>query len=94
LTGASHPLFKDDAMSNVRIERATNGFIIHARDPVIAKSNEKSKGVYKDPDVDILCKTSAEVQSWLKKNLDKALPVGTSYDTAFAAASVEDDDYE
>ena len=76
----------------LRIERASNGYIIHARDPKIEEANRKPKGDYKDPNVDILCKTSAEVLSWLKKNLDKAMPAGKSYDTAFAAAAVEDDD--
>ena len=80
---------------SVRIERATNGFIIHARDPKIEAENQKSKGgVWKNSQVDILCKTTEEVMSWLKKNLDKAMPADKSYDTAFAEASVEDDDDE
>jgi hypothetical protein len=79
---------------SIRIERATNGYIIHARDPAVSKANAKSKGEWKDPNVDILCKTIPEVMSWLKKNLDKAMPADKSYDTAFAEAAVEDDDDE
>ena len=80
---------------SVRIERATNGYIIHARDPAVAKANAKSKGgEWKDPNVDILCKTIEECLSWLKVNLDKAMPADKSYDTAFAEAAVEDDDDE
>jgi hypothetical protein len=79
---------------SVRIERATNGYIIHARDPKIEAENRKPKTPYRDSQVDILCKTTEEVMSWLKKNLDKAMPADKSYDTAFAAASVEDDDDE
>lgn len=76
----------------VRIERATNGYIIHARDPKVVEANNKSGSKYRDPSVDILCKTIEECLSWLKKNLDKAMPAEKSYDTAFAEASVEDDD--
>ena len=77
---------------SVRIERATNGYIIHARDPKVEAENRKPKSEYRDPSVDILCKTTTEVMSWLKKNLDKAMPSSKSYDTAFAEAAVEDDD--
>jgi hypothetical protein len=76
----------------VRIERATNGYIIHASDPKVVAANGKPKTSWKDPHVDILCKTIEECLSWLKTNLDKALPADKSYDTAFAEASVEDDD--
>lgn len=76
----------------VRIERATNGYIIHARDPQIVKANAKPNSKWRSPEVDILCKTIEECLSWLKLNLDKAMPAEKSFDTAFAAAIVEDDD--
>ena len=81
----------------VRIKRLSNGYTISIRDPKIVAANNKrdsSKGPsapYKDPEREFAFTTIEQVLAWLKANLDKALPED-SFDSAFTAALVEDDD--
>lgn len=81
----------------VRIERLTNGYEVTIRDPKIAEANAKrdskggSIGMWKDPQREYAFKTVAEVMTFLKANLEKALPLD-DYDSAFELAAEEDDD--
>jgi hypothetical protein len=88
----------------VRIERLTNGYTVTVKDPAIIKANQKrdtSNGPYtpyKDPERQYIFKSVAEVNTFLTRNLDKALPaqvVEDSFDTAFdkaAAAATKEKD--
>lgn len=81
----------------VRIERLTNGYEVTLRDPKIAEANNKrdsSKGPYQpyqDPQREYAFKTVAEVMTFLKANLEKALPLD-DFDTAFELAAEAEDD--
>lgn len=83
----------------VRIERMANGYSVCVKDPAIVKANQardNSKGPYapyRDPEREYIFKTVAEVNAFLTKNLDKALPApaaADSFESAFdkAAAAV------
>lgn len=79
-----------------RIERLKNGYEIEMKDPEIVKANQKPrKGsepyTYRDPYVSYAFTKIEDVLTFLKKNLDKALP-DDEYDTSFDAAVASDDD--
>jgi hypothetical protein len=88
----------------VRIERMANGYSVCVKDPAIVKANNK-RGMgdgpcapYKDPEREYIFKTVKEVNTFLEKNLDKALPAQvaedsfeSSFDKAAAAASKDKD---
>ena len=82
--------------SCVRIERATNGYVVSMQDPKIKASNEKrrAKNDYSTPFMDdrreYVFTDLAAVTKFLTANLDKALPK-VDYDSSFDSA-VEDDD--
>ena len=88
----------------VRIERLANGYTVCVKDPAIVKANNKRGNgdgpcaPYKDPERPYAFKTITEVNAFLSKNLDKALPAivaedsfETSFDKAAAAASKDKD---
>jgi len=77
-------------MSDVRIERLTNGYVVRVRDPKIVKQNERPgrDGPWKDPDREFVFTTVEQVLAWLKANLDKALPED-DFSTAFDMAAAE-----
>lgn len=77
----------------IRIERAANGFEVEMTDPKIAAENKKTgpDKPWKDPCVSYVFKTSAEVVSFLQKNLEKAIPMD-EYSSSFDAALEEEDD--
>lgn len=83
----------------IRIERMTNGFTVEMKDPAIVKANEKrdnnGKGPYipyKDPYRKFVFGSEAEVLTFLKKNLKKAMPPkGDDYESSFDMASDIDD---
>lgn len=75
----------------VKIERLANGYEVEMRDPAIVKKNSNMKsGGYKDPHVSYAFKTVDEVMAFLKKNLDKAMPMD-EYESSFAEAVTEED---
>ncbi len=69
-----------------KISRMENGFEVEVCDPKICKSNKDSKSSYKDPWRSFAFKTTEEVLSFLKANLEKLTPpkddFGTSFDRA------------
>lgn len=84
----------------VRIERMANGYTVCVKDPAIVKANNKRGNgdgpcaPYKDPERQYIFKTVTEVNDFLTKNLDKALPAivaedsfESSFDKAAEAAS-------
>lgn len=86
----------------VRIDRKANGYCVQITDPAIVAKNQKrdsSKGPYAPyicPERDYVFKTVEEVNAFLAKNLDKALPKDeaadsfeSAFDKAAAAASKE-----
>ena len=81
----------------VRIERATNGYTITMRDPKIEAANRKrslsdSKGVdpWVDPQRTYVFSDIDAVLTFIKANLDKALPKD-DYGSAFDMMAEEDD---
>lgn len=74
----------------VKIERAMNGFEVEMCDPTIKAANQ-GDGPYRDPYVSYVFKTSAEVLSFLKENLDKAVPMD-EYESTFNEAAMEEED--
>lgn len=82
----------------VRIERAANGYSVSMRDPKIEAANRKrdlsTKGSYApyiDPNREYVFTTFDAMMTFLKANLDKALPQ-QDYDSAFELMSEEGDD--
>ena len=88
----------------VRIERLANGYTVCVKDPAIVKANNKRGNgdgpcaPSKDPERQYAFKTITEVNAFLTKNLDKALPASvaedsfeTTFDKAAAAASKDKD---
>ena len=81
----------------VRIERATNGYTVCMRDPTIEASNRKRtmKSDYDKPYVDpnrtYVFSDIDAVMTFLKANLDKALPK-EDYDSAFDTMADDEDD--
>ena len=82
--------------SCVRIERATNGYVVSMKDPKIAAANLKrsNKSDFSTPwqeeRREYVFTDLAAVTKFLTANLDKALPK-VDYDSSFDSA-VEDDD--
>jgi hypothetical protein len=77
----------------VKIERMANGFEVCFSDPDIVAANSKPSKTghpynYKDPKVEMVFKTSAEVFDFLKDKLDKIMPA-ESFDSAFMKAIQE-----
>jgi len=77
----------------VKIERMANGFEVCFSDPDIVAANSKPSKPgqvmrYKDPEVEMIFKTSAEVLEFLKDKLDKIMPA-ESFDSAFMKAMKE-----
>lgn len=88
------------SMSDFRvcIERMQNGYEVSLSDPKIVKANntrdKNGYTPYRDPTVEYAFKTVDEVLSFLKENLDKALPkdgFSSAFDAAVAQATGEDD---
>jgi len=85
-----HSLTTEDQMTDtvVRIERARNGFTVEMRDPEIEKKNQTDTGVpskYVDPYVSFVFETVDDVLTFLKENLEKAMPLdefSSSFDDA------------
>jgi hypothetical protein len=80
-------------MSSLRIERATNGYVIRVRDPKIEKANttRKDNSPWRDPEREFVFDTLDKTIAWIKANIDKALP-DDDYSSAFDMAVTEDDD--
>lgn len=79
--------------NTVKIERVVNGYEVCFADPDIVAANAKPSKpgqvmAYKDPEVEMIFKTSAEVLEFLKDKLDKIMPE-ESFDTAFMKALKE-----
>ena len=77
----------------VKIERLANGYEVCFSDPdIVAATSKPSKpgemGNYKNPSVELVFKTSAEVFDFLKDKLDKIMPA-ESFDSAFMKAMKE-----
>ncbi len=73
--------------STVKIERLANGYEVCFTDPDIVAANAKSMK-YKNPEVELVFKTSDEVLEFLTKNLDNLTPA-ESFDSAFMKALKE-----
>lgn len=77
-----------------RIERAKNGFTVEMKDPKIVKQNAASRDKpmpWKDPNVEYVFTTLADVLKFLEANLETALPMD-EYASSFDKALTEDDD--
>lgn len=72
----------------IKIERMMNGYEVCFSDPDIVAANAKSMKMYKNPEVELVFKTSEEVLGFLTKNLDKIAPA-ESFDSAFVKALKE-----
>jgi hypothetical protein len=84
----------------LRMDRFENGFTVEIKDPAIVKANEKRDNSskvytpYKDPWKTFVFKSSAEVQAFLKKNMDKAVvssKPASDYDGSFDVACADGD---
>lgn len=81
----------------VRIDRKANGYCVQVTDPaIVAKNNKRDSKVgggyipYISPEREYIFKTVAEVNTFLTKNLDKALPKDEavdSFESAFDKAA-------
>lgn len=76
-----------------KIERLANGYEVEITDPEIVKANGQAKlgKPWRDPKVCYAFKTIPEVLAFLRKNLDKALPMD-EYESSFDEAMKEDKD--
>lgn len=74
-----------------KIERLANGYEVSMADPKIVEQNQKGKGVWKDPEVCYVFKSTKEVLAFLKQHLDTALPLD-EYEDTFSKASAEEED--
>lgn len=75
----------------IRIERVQNGYVMEITDPDIVKANKDKESYgkgWRDPDVKYTFEDSGELLGFLKKNIDKALPMG-EYEASFDAAVKE-----
>lgn len=76
-----------------RIERAKNGYTVEMKDPKIVKQNDANRdkpGPWKNPNVEYVFQTMDQVLTFLKANLDKALPTD-EYTSSFDKALTETD---
>lgn len=80
-------------MACVKIERARNGYEVTVTDPKIVEYNRKKKmdETWRNPEVSYVFKSIEEVQKFLGKALDKALPLD-EYTASFDAAVGAEDD--
>lgn len=89
-----------DGDCDIRIQRHQNGYTVRITDPAIVKANRerdktRSKGdsccpstEWRDPQVSYAFTTRDEVSDFIKKNIDKALPVD-EYSSTFDKAAKE-----
>ncbi len=91
-----------DSDCDIRIQRHQNGFTVRITDPAIVKANRerdkqrssKSSGEccpsteWRDPQVSYAFTTRDEVSTFIKENIDKALPVD-EFSSSFDAAVKE-----
>ena len=78
-------------MCTIRIERVQNGYVMEITDPDIVKANKGKESYgkgWRDPDVKYTFEESDDLVEFLRKNIDKALPMD-EYDSSFDAAVKE-----
>lgn len=75
----------------VRIERMANGYEVEINDPKIVAENQKPNSRWRDPQVSFSFNKIEDLLEFLKKSLEKALPLD-EFESAFIKALVEDKD--
>lgn len=88
--------------SSIRIEKLVNGYTVEMKDPtIVKKNNARDKNTkpnapyspYIDPWRKFVFEKEAQVVSFIKKNLSKALPEDDdSFETSFNTAVASDED--
>jgi hypothetical protein len=82
----------------IRINKLANGFTVSMTDPEIVKANKKREEKrkpdspyppWRDPEVTMAFEDADSVITFLKDNLDKAMPNDDDYETSFTKALKE-----
>lgn len=76
-------------MREIEIRISGNGYTMRARDPEIEAANAKGKGEWRDPNVEVVFTTEAELMAGLGKALKSLKAIKSEYETAFAKAITE-----
>lgn len=81
--------------NSITIERAQNGFVVCMDDPAVVAKNQKSDGMYADPQRQFVFDNEAGVVAFITKNLAKIIPAKKEdFSSSFDAAVEESDNEE
>jgi hypothetical protein len=73
-------------MCCIRIERASNGYVVHATDPKIAAENQKPNSKWKDSDREYVFKELGAALEFIEKIAEIALPLDPEPPDPFSKA--------